>query len=180
MTRGGLNTKIHAIVGNDLRAAAFLLSAGNVEDCTEAVPLLKELSCLKDCNILADKAYGTKGIREYLHEQSAKYTIPPKVNVKHPWPFDKEVYKHRNVVERFFNRLCSKNSVNATSVTKSEISRFRSRRPLPPDPYCSAPTQPPPLAAAWPWQVIGKNAKLNRRRDTFVSEISEFRHRRRD
>lgn len=175
-----------------------MLSAGNVEDCTEAVPLLKELSCLKDCNILADKAYGTKEIREYLHEQSAKYTIPPKVNVKHPWPFDKEVYKHRNVVERFFNRLkefrrvetrydkrddswlCSKNSVNATSVTKSEISRFRSRRPLPPDPYCSAPTQPPPLAAAWPWQVIGKNAKLNRRRDTFVSEISEFRHRRRD
>ena len=78
------------------------------------------------------------------------------------------------------SRLCSKNSVNATSVTKSEISRFRSRRPLPPDPYCSAPTQPPPLAAAWPWQVIGKNAKLNRRRDTFVSEISEFRHRRRD
>ena len=77
-------------------------------------------------------------------------------------------------------RLCSKNSVNSTSVTKSEISRFRSRRPLPPDPYCSAPTQPPPLAAAWPWQVIGKNAKLNRRRDTFVSEISEFRHRRRD
>ena len=76
--------------------------------------------------------------------------------------------------------LCSKNSVNATFVTKSEISRFRSRRPLPPDPYCSAPTQPPPLAAAWPWQVIGKNAKLNRRRDTFVSEISEFRHRRRD
>ena len=82
-----------------------MLSAGNIEDCTEAVPLLKKLSCLKDCNILADKAYGTKEIREYLHEQSAKYTIPPKVNVKHPWPFDKEVYKHRNVVERFFNRL---------------------------------------------------------------------------
>ena len=82
--------------------------------------------------------------------------------------------------KRYFPRLCSKNSVNATSVTKSEISRFRSRRPLPPDPYCSAPTQPPPLAAAWPWPVIGKNAKLNRRRDTFVSEISEFRHRRRD
>lgn len=32
-------------------------------------------------------------------------------------------------------RLCSIFSVNATSVTKSEISRFRSRRPLPPDPY---------------------------------------------
>ena len=40
---------------------AFLLSAGNVDDCTEAVPLLKLLPDLKDCDILADKAYGTKG-----------------------------------------------------------------------------------------------------------------------
>ena len=100
-----MNTKIHAIVGKDLRAATFLLSAGNVEDCTEAVPLLKKLPCLKKCNILADKAYSTKEIRVYLHEQSATYTIPPKVSVKHSWPFDKEVYKHRNVIERFFNRL---------------------------------------------------------------------------
>ena len=53
-TRGGLNTKIHAIVGKDLRPVAFLLSAGNVDDCTEAVPLLKLLPDLKDCDILAD------------------------------------------------------------------------------------------------------------------------------
>ena len=84
---------------------AFLLSAGNVDDCTEAVPLLKLLPDLKDCDILADKAYGTKEIRTYLHDQSARYTIPPKVNTKQPWPFDKETYKRRNVIERFFNRL---------------------------------------------------------------------------
>ena len=59
-TRGGLNTKIHAIAGKDMRPVAFLLSAGNVDDCTEAVPLLKLLPALKDCDILADKAYGTK------------------------------------------------------------------------------------------------------------------------
>ena len=104
-TRGGLNTKIHAIVGTDLRPVAFLLSAGNVDDCTEAVPLLKLLPDLKGCDILADKAYGTKEIRTYLHDQSARYTIPPKVNTKQPWPFDKETYKRRNVIERFFNRL---------------------------------------------------------------------------
>ena len=104
-TRGGLNTKIHAIVGTDLRPVAFLLSAGNVDDCTEAVPLLKLLPDLKDCDILADKAYGTKEIRAYLHDQSARYTIPPKVNTKQPWPFDEETYKQRNVIERFFNRL---------------------------------------------------------------------------
>ncbi|MFR2929266.1 MAG: transposase [Oscillospiraceae bacterium] len=83
----------------------FLLSAGNVDDCTEAVPLLKLLPDLKDCDILADKAYGTKEIRTYLHDQFARYTIPPKVNTKQPWPFDKEMYKRRNVIERFFNRL---------------------------------------------------------------------------
>ena len=104
-TRGGLNTKIHAIVGKDLRPVAFLLSAGNVDDCTEAVPLLKLLPELKGCDILADKAYGTKEIRTYLHDQSARYTIPPKVNTKQPWPFDKETYKRRNVIVRFFNRL---------------------------------------------------------------------------
>ena len=49
-TRGGLNTKIHAIVGKDLRPVAFLLSAGNVDNCTEAVPLLKLLPDLKACD----------------------------------------------------------------------------------------------------------------------------------
>lgn len=100
-----MNTKIHALVGKDLRPVTFLLSAGNVNDCTEAVPLLKQCPNLKNCNILGDRAYGTKKIREYLHSQSATYTIPPKVNTKKPWLFDKETYKRRNVVERFFNRL---------------------------------------------------------------------------
>ena len=67
--------------------------------------MLKLLSDLKDCDILADKAYGAKEIRTYLHDQSARYTIPPKGNTKQPWPFDKETYKRRNVIERFFNRL---------------------------------------------------------------------------
>ena len=89
-TRGGLNTKIHAIVGKRPAACDFFLSAGNVDDCTEAVPLLKLLPALKDCDILAGKAYGTKEIRTYLHDQSARYTIPPKVNTKQPWPFDSD------------------------------------------------------------------------------------------
>ena len=70
----------------------FLLSAGNVDDCTEAVPLLKLLPDLKDCDILADKAYGANEIRTYLHDQSARYTIPLKVNTKQPWPFDCLLY----------------------------------------------------------------------------------------
>ena len=29
-------------------------------------------------------------IRNYLHNQSASYAIPPKVNTQQLWPFDKE------------------------------------------------------------------------------------------
>ena len=68
-------------------------------------PLLKRLPDLKDCDILAEKAYVTKEIRTYQHNQSASYTLPPKVNTKQPWPFDKEMYKRRNAIERFFTRL---------------------------------------------------------------------------
>lgn len=81
-----------------MRPVTFLLTAGNIDDCTEAVPLLKKVPGLKGCNILGDKAYGTKEIRGYLHSQFES-------NTKQPWPFDKEIYKRRNVVERFFNRL---------------------------------------------------------------------------
>ena len=93
------------LVGKDFRPVTFSLSAGNVDDCSEAVSLLKQLPILKSCTILGDKAYGTREIRWYLHSQAANYTIPPKVNTRQPWPFDKETYKRRNVVERFFNRL---------------------------------------------------------------------------
>ena len=103
-----MNTKIYAIVENVLRAAAFFFSVGGIGDCREAVPMPKELSGLKDCNILADRAYGTKGIREYLHGQSTEYTIPPKMNVEPSWTFCEEIYKLGNVVERFL--IISKNS----------------------------------------------------------------------
>ena len=73
------------------------------EVCSAAGALKQGIAAEND--ILADKAYGTKEIRTYLHDQSARYTIPPKVNTKQPWPFDKETYKRRNVIERFFNRL---------------------------------------------------------------------------
>lgn len=45
-------------------------------------------------------------LSEFLKNRVAlHYTIPPKVNTKQPWLFDKETYKRRNVIERFFNRL---------------------------------------------------------------------------
>ena len=56
----------------------FILSKGEASDSDIAVDLLSDID-ISGSNILADKAYGTAEIREYIESQNAKYTIPPKV-----------------------------------------------------------------------------------------------------
>ena len=55
--------------------------------------------------LLANKAYSTAKIRDYLEKQEVKVWIPDKVNVKVKHEFDEKLYKKRNVVEKLFCRL---------------------------------------------------------------------------
>ena len=104
-TRGGKNTKIHALVNREGIPVCLSLSAGNCADCDQAIPLLQKLGKIKGSNVLGDRAYGAKKIRLYLTEQGAQYTIPPTKNLLHPWKYDRQTYKRRNVIERCFCRL---------------------------------------------------------------------------
>ena len=74
-TRGGLNTKLHAIVDSLGNPVEFLLSAGNDHDCVHAVELLETVE-ISGSNVLADRAYGAQAIREYISERGATYVIP--------------------------------------------------------------------------------------------------------
>ena len=76
-----------------------------VADCDQAIPLLQKFGKIKGSNILGDRAYGAKKIRLFLAEQGAQYTIPPTKNLLHPWKYDRQTYKRRNVIERCFCRL---------------------------------------------------------------------------
>ena len=67
-----------------------------------ALRLLKGFN-LKNKVVLADKAYAK--IHDYLEKQGAIVCIPDKINAKSKHDFDRELYKKRNVVERFFCRL---------------------------------------------------------------------------
>ncbi len=58
-----------------------------------------------DTIILADKAYDSNAIRKKAKERGAWANIPPKRNRKASVTFSKWVYKQRNLVERFFNKL---------------------------------------------------------------------------
>ena len=103
-TRGGLNTKLHAIVDGLGNPVEFLLSAGNDNDCVHAIELLENVE-LCGSNVLADRAYGARSIREYISEHGANYVIPPQSNVSNPWPVDWYLYKERHLIECFFQKI---------------------------------------------------------------------------
>jgi transposase len=55
--------------------------------------------------IVADKAYGSRAFRRFLRRRGIRSTLPHKSNQRRRGAFDKAVYRQRNQVERFFNRL---------------------------------------------------------------------------
>ena len=69
-----------------------------------AVELLSRLD-LTDSNVLADKAYVTNQILNYIQSADGEYTIPPKSNTVRPWLCDWHIYKDRHVIECFFQKL---------------------------------------------------------------------------
>ncbi len=103
-TKGGLNTKVHAIVDGLGNPVAFLLSPGNDNDSTHAVDLMDKTD-ITGSNLLGDKAYGTKEILAYINQHGAVAVIPPKSNAKDPWPVDYCLYKERHLVECFFQKI---------------------------------------------------------------------------
>ena len=52
-----------------------------------------------------DRAYGDDETRALVLKQGLIFVVPPKKNRKSPWQYDKELYKRRNEVERFFLRF---------------------------------------------------------------------------
>ena len=55
--------------------------------------------------LIADKAYDANSLRNLLAAQRAKAVIPSTASRHHPIPYNKAVYRQRNVIERMFARL---------------------------------------------------------------------------
>jgi len=102
-TKGGRNTKIHAISDEHCRPLAFYLTPGQTADIKGAVMLSAALPNAR--YLLADKAYDADHWRGYLRSRHIQPVIPNKSNRKQPHPFNNARYKGRNVIERMFGRL---------------------------------------------------------------------------
>ena len=103
VSRGGRNTKVHAITDGQGRPLAFLLTPGQAADCKAAEHLLDKLPAR--CIVYANRAYDSNRIRGLIEEQGAVPNIPPKSNRRWKSCFSKTLYKGRNAIERMFCRL---------------------------------------------------------------------------
>ena len=96
VSRGGLNTKIHAVcdaLGNPLR---LKLTAGNKSDTPELIGLIQGLPGQE---LLADKAYDSDAIVQEAMGKGMEVVIPPRANRKEKRAFDTLKYRARHLVE---------------------------------------------------------------------------------
>ncbi|WDO10797.1 IS5 family transposase (plasmid) [Streptomyces murinus] len=124
-SRGGLTSKIHLACDGRGRPLAFVVTGGNTNDCTRFTAVMEAIRVprlgpgrprIRPDHVLGDKGYSSKAIRAWLRRHGIPHTIPERADqVRNrarrgsrggrPPAFDREAYKHRNVVERCFNRL---------------------------------------------------------------------------
>jgi Transposase DDE domain. len=95
---------------------AFRLTAGNVNECTEFVPLMESV-CVSSSHgrprkrpkrLAGDKGYSTQAIRAWCRKHRVRAVIPERrdqIEQRRRRPgrrpvFDREQYRRRNIVER--------------------------------------------------------------------------------
>lgn len=102
-SRGGRTTKIHALTDAECRPVAFLLTGGQIADCTAGAVLLEEMP--RSAILHGDKGYDSDAIRRQVEGKGAMPNIPPKANRHWKNCFSPVLYRSRNAIERMFCRL---------------------------------------------------------------------------
>nr|WP_255326053.1 IS5 family transposase [Sphingobium sp. 15-1] len=102
-SRGGLTTKLHALVDANGRPVSLRLTGGQVHDACEAEALIEAIP--EGATLLGDKGYDSIVIREAAAARNIWANIPNRSNRKQRFGFSSWLYRQRNLVERFFNRI---------------------------------------------------------------------------
>jgi putative transposase len=97
-----LSTKIHA-AGDALGLPVRLIGTpGQRHDIAFAHDLIEGIDAEA---LLADKGYDANHLVQKMEEKGAQVVIPPKRDRNIQRPYDSGLYKERNHIERFFNKL---------------------------------------------------------------------------
>ena len=105
-SRGGLSTKIHAATIDENCAVALHLTPGQAHDGRQFESLYESLDPENVLESAAlDRGYDADRIRERLALDGLAAVIPPISTRCQKLPYDKALYRGRNRIERFFNKL---------------------------------------------------------------------------
>jgi transposase len=101
-SKGGFSIKIHLLINSHEKPQRVILTPGPAGDAPQIPHLLDQLS--PDFGIF-DKAYDTNNVLDYFESHDMTPVIPPKVNRVVQREYDKEIYKERNLIERFIGKI---------------------------------------------------------------------------
>ncbi|WP_328393244.1 IS5 family transposase [Nocardia sp. NBC_00416] len=123
-SRGGWTTKLHLTCEDRCRVMSMLLTGGQAGDSPHFAAVLDRIQIpasgsrarRRPDRVLADKAYSSRGNRNWLRRRGIKATIPvPDGQAGHrrargsaggrPPAFDPVIYRDRNTIERGINQL---------------------------------------------------------------------------
>jgi transposase len=103
-SRGGLSsTKIHAVADRRGLPVRLMRTQGQASDKTTAPELVAPLELTGD--VVADRGYFGRAVIEAIEADGATAHIPSQSNVRVVRSVDPDLYRNRNLIERFFNRL---------------------------------------------------------------------------
>jgi transposase len=101
-SRGGLTSKIHAVVDTNALPVRLGLTSGETHDNRLTLSLLSRLR--SGSMLLADRGYDADWIRAFATERGSWANVP-RCNRREPICFSPHLYRARNLVERFFNKI---------------------------------------------------------------------------
>ncbi len=102
-SRGGLTTKIHALVDAEGLPINLKLTEGQAHDGRSADDMLETVT--DGTILLGDRAYDSDRLRKTLKDRGAWANVKPMPHRVNPPAFSTFLYRYRNLVERFFNKL---------------------------------------------------------------------------
>jgi transposase len=112
-SQGGFSTKVHLRAEGGGKLMTLVLTPGQRHEAP-VFPQLRAQGSVKGAKgrprlrphrVVGDKGYSSRAIRQYARQHGIRITIPRKVNECRKGPFDRTLYKKRNLVERLINRL---------------------------------------------------------------------------
>ncbi len=102
-SRGGLTTKIHALVDANGLPVGLKLTEGQAHDGRSAAGMLADLG--PGQILMADRAYDSEALRQTMTAQGAWANRRPMSRRVNMPAFSPYLDRYRNLVERFFNKL---------------------------------------------------------------------------